>query len=334
MTCFARTLSFPVLTPTDIHYLVGFLSRAAGPDNVEIELGDFVYDAATKTHRDVDVTITTRDGDGSRKGFVGLEVKAHKRRLDSEHVEQLIQKLNDMPDITSRAIVSASGYTRPAISKAQHHGVDLYELTDWAPAASYDFFKAETLPAARESYGWVDHLEVQINPGRDHTEKERLVLGSDPAMYLESEPGSKYHLRSWVDQVGKLAAKEAAKQAGPSLRVGTQRRRATVTVQFTDSAFAIAAETRVAITALRFTGILERRFEELPSITKALYKLGCLTPVAGCAISDIGGEFGLIALIVSNRRTLELAQVPIAARNKRKIVGQSLRRANTAEVEH
>src|ERR1044071_303265 len=108
-----------MLTPTDVHYLVGFLSQAAGPDNVEIELGDFVYDAATKTQRDVDVTITTRNNDGAREAFVGLEVKAHKRRLNSGHVEQLIQKLRDMPDITSKAIVSASGYTKPAIRKAE-----------------------------------------------------------------------------------------------------------------------------------------------------------------------------------------------------------------------
>ena len=57
-------------------------------------------------------------------------------------------------------------------------------------------------------------------------------------------------------------------------------------------------ETRVAITALRFSGTLERRFEQLPSVTKALYKLGTSEPIAGCAISDFGGEFGLMALII------------------------------------
>jgi hypothetical protein len=62
-----------VLNPIDIHYIVGFLSQAAGPDNVEIELGDFLYDEATKTERDVDVTITTRNCDGSRLSLVGLE---------------------------------------------------------------------------------------------------------------------------------------------------------------------------------------------------------------------------------------------------------------------
>ena len=323
-----------MLTPTDVHYIVGFLSLAAGPDQVEIELGDYVYDAATKTRRDVDVTITTRNNDGSRQAFVGLEVKAHKRRLDSERVEQLIQKLGDMPEISGRAIVSASGYTKPAIRKAQHHNVDLYELTDWNPATSYDYFKAETVPAARETYGWVGQLEVKINPGRDHAPEERLVLSGDPDMCLETSPELTYTLKKWVNDVGKLAAKEAARHAGPAPRVGRQQTIANITVQFTDSAFAIHGETRVPITALRFSGTLERRFEQLPSVTKALFKLGAPEPIAGCAISDFGGEFGLMALIISNRRTLELARVPIADRNKRKILRQSLRHAADPDTGH
>jgi hypothetical protein len=316
-----------VLTPTDVHYLVGFLSLAAGADNVEIELGDFVYDEATQTERDVDVTITTRDSDGSRTAFVGLEVKAHKRRLNSEHVEQLVQKLRDMPAITRRAIVSASGFTKPAIRKAEHHNADLYELKDWDPATSYDYFKAETVPAARETYGWVGNMEVRINPDREHTSEERLVLSSDPEMYLEGSPESKYNLKNWMHDMSKLAAKEAVSRAGAAPKEARQQVPASVTVQFTDKAFAMKNDGCVPITALRFTGVLERRFEQLPSVTKALYKLGSSQPMAGCAISDFGGEFGLIALIISNRRTLELAHVSIADRNKRRILGQHLRHA-------
>jgi hypothetical protein len=54
--------------------------------------------------------------------------------------------------------------------------------------------------------------------------------------------------------------------------------------------------------------------------------------VAACAISDFGHEFGLVALIISNRRTIELARVPIAARNKRKIFGQHLRQAPDSDA--
>ena len=316
-----------MLTPTDVHYIVGFLSLSAGPENVEIELGDFVYDEASRTRRDVDVTITCRNSDGSRAAFRGLEVKAHKRRLGSEHVEQIAQKLADMPSITSRAIVSASGYSKPAVRKAEYHGVDLYELRDWEPPTGYEHFKAETVPAARESYGWVGNVNIRVNPHREHTLEERLILNSDPEMVFESSPESKYKLKAWLADIRKLAAKEAATRAGPIATEGRHQKNATVTIQFTEKAFAVQNGERVLITSVRFSGALERRVEQLPSVMKALYKLGSAQPIAGCAISDFGGEWGLVALIISDRRTLELARVPIADRNKRKIIRQQVRRA-------
>ena len=316
-----------MLTPTDIHYIVGFLSLAAGPNNVEIELGDFVYDAATKTRRDVDVTITTRNDDGSQEAFVGLEVKAHRRRLDSERVEQLIQKLADMPSITSRAIVSASGFTKPAIRKAQHHGVELYELSDWNPAAGFDYFKAETCPAARETYRWIGNAEARINPQREHTVEERAILRTNPPMRFDNSPEVIQDLHSWVEQVKKLAAKEAIRRIGPIPRNGKHHTNLSVTVQFNDKAYATGGNTTVPITAIRFTGTFERVIEELPSVMKVLRNVANSQPMAGCAISDFGGEFGLTALIISNRRTIEVARVPIADRNKHKILGQNLRRA-------
>lgn len=114
-----------MLTPIDVHYLVGLLSLAARAEDVELELGDFVFDEASRSKRDLDVTITVRNADGSRSAYMGTEVKAHRRKLDSNIIDGLVQKLTDMPDVAHRAIVSASGFTRPAIRKASAHGVDL-----------------------------------------------------------------------------------------------------------------------------------------------------------------------------------------------------------------
>lgn len=314
-----------MLSPRDVHYIVGFLSLAAGPDNVEIELGDFVYDHASRTRRDVDITIRIRNADGSQTAFRGLEVKAHQRPLTSEHVEQLIQKLGDMPAITDRAIVSASGFTKPAIRKAEHHGVDLYELADWNPATGFDHFKAETCPAARESYRWIGNVEARINPQREHTETEREVLQSNPRMRFDASPDVTQDLQTWVEHVKQLAAKEATRRTGPVPRNATHHTNLSITVQFSDAASAIRGDISVPIDAIRFTGVFERVVEELPSLMKVLRKVGSSEPIAGCAISDFGGEFGLIALIISKRRTLELARVPIADGNKRKILGQHLR---------
>src|ERR1044071_415674 len=102
-----------MLTAIDIHYIVGLLSRATHPENVDVEMGSFVWDEACESNRDVDVTITVRNLDNSILVFKSIEVKAHSRKLGLETVEQLSQKMKDMPTITPRAIISASGFTKP-----------------------------------------------------------------------------------------------------------------------------------------------------------------------------------------------------------------------------
>ena len=69
------------------------------------------------------MTITARDKDGKVTAFHGIEVKDHPRPLDVADVEHLCAKFKEMPGLTSHAIVSASGYTKPAIRKARHHAV-------------------------------------------------------------------------------------------------------------------------------------------------------------------------------------------------------------------
>ena len=54
---------------------------------------------------------------------MGLRPRSHDRPLDVADVEHLCAKLKDLPGPTSHAIVSASGYTKPAIRKARHHSV-------------------------------------------------------------------------------------------------------------------------------------------------------------------------------------------------------------------
>src|SRR5262249_28399316 len=69
--------------------------------------------------------------DGKRTAFIGYEAKMEKRALDVSDVEQLCLKLNDMPDLTTRAIVSANGFSDSARRKATAHGVRLYEFRNW-----------------------------------------------------------------------------------------------------------------------------------------------------------------------------------------------------------
>ena len=120
-----------MLSATDVHYLVGLLTSVSTPESVEITLGDLVHDASINKFRDVDITVTRKDAYGLISAFKGIEVKKHSRPLNVTHIEQLAATLNDMVDVTQKAIVSASGYTHPALKKAEAHGVDLFSLIPW-----------------------------------------------------------------------------------------------------------------------------------------------------------------------------------------------------------
>jgi Restriction endonuclease len=121
-----------MLTHMLVQYLVGLCCLRRNPDAVQVELGALVTDEASGKERDVDVTVTVRDDGGDSWAFKAFEVKDEKSALDVTIVEQLCAKLNDMPSITHRAIVSSSGFSDGAKRKAAHHGVDLYTLEKWA----------------------------------------------------------------------------------------------------------------------------------------------------------------------------------------------------------
>lgn len=125
-----------------VQYLVGLcaLKWNANAVNVDVDvtLGDMVPDEASGTKRDVDVTVTADTPDGVY-AFKGYEVKHLSSRLDVADVEALAVKLKDMPSVTHRAIVSTSGFTGPAIKKAEYHGVDLYVIKPWTEPLADQF---------------------------------------------------------------------------------------------------------------------------------------------------------------------------------------------------
>ncbi|MDO8544874.1 MAG: restriction endonuclease [Opitutaceae bacterium] len=121
-----------MLTPNEVHLVVGILTMASTDQDVEIELGSQVMDQAAGTTRDVDIMLRYQSPTGPRV-IAGIEVKAHTRPLDIEHVEQLVIKLSDVRAGTP-SIVSASGYTPAAVKKAAAHRVELLSLVGWNAA--------------------------------------------------------------------------------------------------------------------------------------------------------------------------------------------------------
>ncbi|HMI55666.1 MAG TPA: hypothetical protein VK494_05730 [Gemmatimonadaceae bacterium] len=122
-----------------VQYLVGLCCVHANPDAVDVIVGDMVVDSAAGKPRDVDVTVSQSGADGILRAFKAYEVKREGEPLDVAVVEQLYSKLIDMPSVTHRAIVSASGYTNGAIAKAAAHKVDLFVLKPWTKPLDKQF---------------------------------------------------------------------------------------------------------------------------------------------------------------------------------------------------
>jgi hypothetical protein len=128
-----------MLSPMLVQYVVGLCCLRRDPGAVDVTLGDMVVDSATGKKRDVDVTVTLAESDGTTRAFKAYEVKREKTPLDVVTVEQLCIKLRDMDSVTHRAIVSASGFTGPAQAKAAHHGVDLFVIVPWTRPVEEQF---------------------------------------------------------------------------------------------------------------------------------------------------------------------------------------------------
>jgi hypothetical protein len=128
-----------MMTPMLVQYVVGLCCLRHNPDAVDVTVGDLVLDTAAKKRRDVDVTVTIKEEDGSVSAFKAYEVKREGGPLDVVTVEQLCSKLQDMPQVTHPAIVSSSNYTDGAINKALTHKVALYVMKPWTEPIALQF---------------------------------------------------------------------------------------------------------------------------------------------------------------------------------------------------
>jgi hypothetical protein len=134
-----------MLTPMFVQYLVGLCCVRAAPSAVEVIVGDMVMDTAADKKRDVDITVTVEVEPGKVQGYLAYEVKHEKGPIDVITVEGLCAKLADMPQLTSRAIVSTSGFTEAAQKKAAARGVELYTMDSWNEPVNEFFGQATDL---------------------------------------------------------------------------------------------------------------------------------------------------------------------------------------------
>jgi hypothetical protein len=307
-----------MLTPVDVHSLVGLLCVPAGPENVEVVLGE-----------DVDVTITARDKDGNVTAFHGIEVKDHPRPLDVADVEQLCAKFKEMPGLTSHAIVSASGYTQPAIRKARHHAVVPWSFESLAdPSKGIDqgidqvrWFESVGQPEV--TFRRVDRRECRFF---DENLPVRLHDGSQSASLRTVADWSAHVVSSAINRI--IDGEEFQPRLS-QLTDGHVDIFGSVAVTFDQPLLFGPPENSFAVDAASVTGAIACRTSTTKLDFRVLVEQGAKegddVPFAGCGIAVLP-KGNLVALSTSNiAKTVNVLNVPLTDRLREQIRLQTIR---------
>lgn len=315
-----------MLTDTDTHYLVGLLTRVPEGTDVIVELGDMVYDKAANKKRDVDVTVSRTNEDGTRSVYKGVEVKNHHRPLDVAKVEQLCLKLDDMPDITHRSIVSASGYTSAAVTKAESHGVELLEIVDWPnPREGFNVqFDADSALTFIE-HEWVDGPHIRVNVSE--TDAVVLSKGFDKNLEVITADGKPYpngaSLGDLSEHAHKVAGLRAQQDTDPVTVKHKEMKAYVIRVNFDETPYIRLGNKNIAIEGIVVNGSLGYIVHDKP-IFKILRRYGETKPLTGCAMIELTNH-NLMGISVSNLNNfITHLNIPYADRVKKKIRSQRI----------
>lgn len=304
-----------MLTSTDVHLLVGLLTQASSPDNVKVELGSRIYDTAAEKLRDVDITVG--HSIDQIKALKGLEVKKHTEPLDVTHIEQLALKLKDMPALTSRQIVSASGYTSSAIKKAAAHDVELFKLTDWNDKYSFEharFNNMSSFCSRSLEYVLGPHLHIELESHGN------VFAQADPSLIKVTDEQGEQH--SWgvtfqefrsnllVNTTNELQSREEI-----SLLGAENSKPVDISIELSDNPHLRFGELIAKIKGARLQGVV--RWKETPHAVeyKVLVNQATDRPVIGCVLAALPNG-NLVGITASNAdRTIRFINVAVSARN-------------------
>jgi hypothetical protein len=303
------------MAPMHFQLLVGLCCLRHEPDAVEMTIGDRVWDSDAESHRDVDVTIVVSETEGKRTGFVGYDAKME--RLNVDEVEQLCTKLNDMPDLTTRAIVSAYGYSDTAIRKAAKKGVNLFEFRDWTenvksgfPKATLDGAASESLFCSSTAFRWVGVPQLKFNPGDPNREDYLSDLtGETKLLRANGQPHTKHPtIQALVNALLPFLANELSGERAaqailgapipypPNLRpegpMGEPIQFPIVVCPIVDPTFFSINGTLRQLKAVHVAGSLQWHYSRVSAEYKILVELSTQQVYAGAAIAIHPGHSG------------------------------------------
>jgi|GEM_PF-6286987 len=276
-----------------------------------------VHDEASEEARDVDITVFAKPGEEPDQILSGIEVKAHARKLDVTHVEQLCAKLLDMPSLRQKGIISASGYTAPAIRKAEKRGVSLFELKEWdavsQPCRYFSVGMAEMNCCAPD---WCATPRVIFQPVGDvAAEVVEAFSETSTLQFSSGETGTV------LDLVQIQAGKAFSGRYPFSDSVAANEYPLDLTINLTDLPMVRTAAGSFVCSSVPVIGQMFWRRTPQRTRFKTLHRLGEESPLSGACLFELP-EGILGGLIVADGRTLHVARIPPALRRDARPVGR------------
>lgn len=299
-----------MLSETDIHYVTGFLYVLTRREDIAIVLGEKVFDDASESRRDVDIVIATV----GEHGLAGIEVKDEGRPLHVGLVEGICQKFADMPSITKRGIVSASGYTAPALRKAAAHGVQCLKIVRGKvpPFSTIDLSHVAEIPVSYLEWREGPHVALQPNAHLSEAQRSEICDLTPVIPQSGNEPSDIRTLRELVDRI---TGNTTSEWPGPEVQQGAVP--VSIDVEIADHPIVALASGPLTVTEARVTGVVEW-VTSIPASSACYLTTPEGEPVAGAVLVQL--RSGLSGLAVSSSsQELRLFHVPNALRSARPV---------------
>jgi hypothetical protein len=318
-----------MLSNTDLHLLAGLLITSRKPDCVEIDIADLLRDEDGQSYRDICIKVLTSESGPIAAAFAAVEAKIHERRIDTTHFDRLSRTLNEIPGPIERAIVSSSGFTDPAIAKAQQLGLSLYLLESQSkqqielsgikipPNCELDFDEPR--------WEWVSHGQVVFRPTED-IPPEELARFSPSLTIVDSAQGtvvSGLTLMQYFESIMCRPAREILGAQADTMPDGEASIILRINLQ--DRPVVLVNNRRVSFDQIRVDAVLRRQTARRNTVFSMLRNQKTQQPYGSAAIAEYSNN-NLLGLVRQADYRTQIVVIPPHDRRRAQIREKTLKR--------
>jgi len=160
----------------ELERLVALLEEILGPVGAQIKSPDFLPDSITGESREVDVSIRFTDETGPK--LVVGECRDRDQTSDVTWIEQAVTKLRDLK-VDLGFLVSSSGFSQAAKTKAESYGINLRLLSTLTPQEVQSWFRAPGVVVVEKIHALVGAKIMLLGGDTDEFDEQVKKLLSE-----------------------------------------------------------------------------------------------------------------------------------------------------------